>query len=183
MNENNGRLVFLWSGADSRSTLGANSQWFPHLVLTPSKAQVLTPRSYILFFRYFNFVLVVLRQFWYQSKHRSVEVSLQERIRKIKQKKKKNPLLSLFSTHQTPLHHTTVTHISNQTQNLPNSQTHRESPIPPPSSHITTITINNLATPRPNPLQPQRQRRSPVATDPDCQFLPFLATEKKPCCH
>ena len=162
MNENNGRLVFLWSGADSKSTLGANSQWFPHLVLTPSKAQVLTPRLYLLFFRYFNFVLVVLRQFWYQSKHRFVEVSLQEIIIKIKKKKKKKILCCRY---------------------LPNSQTHCESPIPPPSSHITTITINNLATPRPNPLQPQRQRRSLVATDPDCQFLPFLATEKKPCCR
>ena len=50
MNENNGRLVFLWSGADFRSILGADSQWFLRLVLTPSKAQVLTPRSYIFYF-------------------------------------------------------------------------------------------------------------------------------------
>ena len=71
MNENNGRLVFLWFGSNSKSTIGANSQWFPRLVMTPSKVQVLTPRSYLLFSRYFNFVLVVLCQFWYQSKHRS----------------------------------------------------------------------------------------------------------------
>ena len=57
-----------------------------------------------------------------------------------------------------------VTQISNQTQTLPNSQTHRESPIPPPSSHITTININNPATPRPQPFATTK-------------------TEKKPCCH
>ena len=49
MNENNDHLVFLWSGADSRSTLDADSQWFSCLVLTLSKAQVLTPRSSFIF--------------------------------------------------------------------------------------------------------------------------------------
>ena len=59
---------------------------------------MLTPRSYLLFFRYFNFVLVVLRQFWYQSKHRSVEASPQERARKYHQKKKPD-----FEANQKPL--------------------------------------------------------------------------------
>ena len=60
---------------------------------------MLTPRSYPLFFRSFNFVLVVLRQFWYQSKHRSVEASPQERARKYHQKKKKPD----FEANQKPL--------------------------------------------------------------------------------
>ena len=55
MNENNGRLVFLQFGANSRSTLGADYQWFPRLVLTPSKAQVLTLRSYLFIFPLFQF--------------------------------------------------------------------------------------------------------------------------------
>ena len=45
MNEKMAVWSFFWSGADSKSTLGAGSQWFPRLVLTPSQAQVLTPRS------------------------------------------------------------------------------------------------------------------------------------------
>ena len=106
MNKNNGRLVFLQSGADSRSTLGADSQGFPRLVLTTRKAQALTPRPYLLFFRYFNFVLVVLRQFWHQSKHRSVAAShSKSRTRKNhqKKKKKKTPLRHVFSTRELSL--------------------------------------------------------------------------------
>ena len=65
MNGNNGHLVFRWFGVDSRSTLNADSQWFPRLVLTPSKAQVLTPRSYPFIFCCLNFVVVVLRHAHY----------------------------------------------------------------------------------------------------------------------
>ena len=64
------------------------------------------PRCWLLgyifyFFRYFSFVLVVLRHIWYQSKHRFVEASPQERTRKYHQKKK-NSLLC-FSSHQTTI--------------------------------------------------------------------------------
>ena len=106
MNENNGRLVFLQSGADSRSTLSADSQGFSRLVLTTRKAQALSPRPYILFFRYFNFVLVVLHQFWYQSKHRSVATShSKSRTRKNHHQKKKKTLSVMFSPPESCLCH------------------------------------------------------------------------------
>ena len=78
---------------------------FSRLVLTPSKGQVLTPRSYLLFFCYFNFVLVVLRQFWYQSKHRSI-LSISQSIQNQKKnhhKKKKIPPHRVFSTKELSL--------------------------------------------------------------------------------
>ena len=67
-----------------------------------------TPKLYPLFFHYFNFVLVVLRQFWYQSKHRSIwsEASRsQSKTRKNhhKKKKKKIPLHRVFSTRELSL--------------------------------------------------------------------------------
>ena len=106
MNKNNGRLVFLQSGADSRSTLGADSQGFPRLVLTTRKAQALTPRPYLLFFRYFNFVQVVLRQFWHQSKYRSVATShSKSRTRKNHHQKKKKTLSVMFSPPESCLCH------------------------------------------------------------------------------
>ena len=89
MNENNDRLVFLWSSADSGSTLGADSLWFLCLVLTFM--------SYLLFFCYFNFVLVVLRQFWYQSKHRSIWSN-----RKSIQNQTKKKIHRIFSTTRNP---------------------------------------------------------------------------------
>ena len=160
MNENNGRLVFLWSGADSRSTLGADSQWFPRLVLTPSKAQVLTPRSYLLFFRSFNFVLVVLRQFWYQSKHRSVEASPQERTRKYHpQKKRKKPTRSTptASKHQPPA---AETHKIN---------TYRPKTQQPPAAEpiITSTTVmSRAAAAFPVVAPPQLSTPSPASPSP-----------------
>ena len=69
-----------------------------------------TPKLYPLFFHYFNFVLVVLRQFWYQSKHRSIwsEASRsQSKNRKNhhKKKKKKKSLSIVFSPPESCLCH------------------------------------------------------------------------------
>ena len=62
MNENSGCLVLLWSGADSRSTLGADSLWFSRLVLTPSKVQVLTPsKAYMLTPRSYSIILLLFQ--------------------------------------------------------------------------------------------------------------------------
>ena len=53
--------------------------------------------SYLLFFCYFNFVLVVLRQFWYQSKHRSIWSN-----RKSIQNQTKKKIHRIFSTTRNP---------------------------------------------------------------------------------
>ena len=81
MNEKNGYLVFFWYGADSRFTLSVDSQWFPHLVLTPSKAQVLIPRSYPFIFPLFSFILIVLHQFWYQSTGKNQKISPKKNLK------------------------------------------------------------------------------------------------------
>ena len=60
MNKKKWPFVLFWSGANSRFTLSADSQWFLRLVLTLSQTQVLTPRSYPIIYCDFNFVLVVL---------------------------------------------------------------------------------------------------------------------------
>ena len=61
---------------------------------------MLTLRSYPLFFRCFSFVLIVLRQFWYQNKHRSVWSIIASQSRTRQKKKKK--FHRIFSTTRNP---------------------------------------------------------------------------------
>ena len=129
---------------------------------------MLTPRSYPLFFRSFNIVLVVLRQFWYQSKHRSVEASPQERTRKYhpqkkekKRKKKKKP------TRSTPTASKPINH-------QPPKPTRSTPTAPKPNSHQPPNPLSRrppscLVPPLPSllsrhhscqPLAPQAHRRA-----------------------
>ena len=87
---------------------------------------MLTPRSYILFFRYFNFVLVVLHQFWYQSKHQSVETSLQERARKYHPKKKKNQILKPTKNLQSRTHNQVSKSLATTKREETHIETHRQ---------------------------------------------------------
>ena len=87
MNEKMAVWSFLWFGADPRSTLSADSQWFPRLVLTPSKAQVLTPRSHLFILLLFQFCFGSLASYLVSEQ---TPICLKHHHSQSKTKKKKN---------------------------------------------------------------------------------------------
>ena len=177
MNENNGHLV----------SFG--------LVLTPSLPLVLTPSGFLawcwlqamprcwllshipLFFRCFNFVLVVLRQFWYQSKHRSIWSIIASQSKKIKK-----TFHYIFSTTRNPA--TTppsksLHDISAKPHQLPSHQkvTRQPKPFDPTTNkpHLSILAIveaphqlpEKPATTTHKPPKKQKNPRKPLATNRD----------------
>ena len=99
MNEKMAIWSFLWFGADPRSTLSADSQWFPRLVLTPSKAQVLTPRSHLFILLLFQFCFGCLASYLVSEQ---TPICLKHHHSQSKTKKKKKKKI-LLNHHHNPL--------------------------------------------------------------------------------
>ena len=132
-----------------------------------------------LFFRCFSFVLVVLRQFWYQSKHRSVWSIIASQSRT---KKKKKFFHHIFSTTRNPA--TTppsksLHDISAKPHQLPSHQkvTRQPKPFDPTTNkpHLSILVIveaphqlpKKPATTTHKPPKKQKNPCKPLATNRD----------------
>ena len=132
MNEKNGRLVFLWSSADSRSTLGADSQAIS-FIFSLFQFCFGCPVSYLV-----SEQTPIYLNFEAQSIHN----------KKNHQKKKKNPMQSLFPNHR--------------------NTSHYSKPDFPAKQKITTVA--NLQ----NHCQIRCQQRIPFAPATHYEHLPSL---------